>query len=128
MKQKENGFTLIEILAALVLFSIIFFPLGGLLVSESKLQRKYEDKQCAVQIAKSEIEKVKGCAWPVDDKSYQVEMAGHRWDVNTTVKKDSGMTVLGTEIIQPQYIAVKVSRENDTLVLADFAVLKETYK
>lgn len=128
LPQGNAGFTIVEILAALVLFSIICFPLAGLLVSESRLQGTYQAKCYAVEIARSEMEKVKGCRRPLENRSYQVEMAGRRWDVERRVEKDSGMLVMDAQIVEPQFITITVSRETDTLDLADFRIMQEVYR
>jgi len=144
----SRGFTMIEILVALLLFSIILLPLTSLLVADSKFEKKYEQKQVALLVAKNELEKAKRTYRKVDNNQYQVTMAGRVWNVELQVKESERVTVQGTvqaprplgmplasldsahapTVIAKQFITIKVSRDNDSTVLAEFRVLKETYQ
>lgn len=43
----KSGFTVMEILVALFIFSIVLLPLTELLVADSKFEKKYEQKRVA---------------------------------------------------------------------------------
>ena len=148
----SRGFTVIEIMVALVIFSIVLLPLTTLLVADSKFENKYEQKQVALLVAKNELEKAKRSFKKIADEEYGVTMGGRLWNIELAVEKDEraqlhagkkGQTQQvspgGTQTqdqqaapepvaIVKQFVTVRVSRANDTNVLADLRVLKETYR
>jgi type II secretion system protein I len=142
----SRGFTVMEILVALFIFSIIVLPLAELLSADSKFEKKYEEKQVAMLVAKNELEKAKrSYKKPVND-TFQVTMAGKKWDIAIAVEEKELALVparktlqtgqLPTDSILPvkpetigkRFITVRVSRPSDTATLAEFRVMKETYK
>lgn len=148
----KSGFTVMEILVALFIFSIVLLPLTELLVADSKFEKKYEQKRVAMLVAKNELEKAKRQFKKLENEEYQVSMAGREWRVELKLEEkelavvpgqnarlmpqmDSGgikppgqpaLTV--TSAVAKQYITVRVSRSSDTNALAEFRVMKETYK
>jgi type II secretion system protein I len=148
----SRGFTVMEILVALFIFSLVFLPLTELLVADSKFEKKYEQKQVAMLVAKNELEKAKRCYKKSENSEYQVTMAGKSWNVELAVEEKELAQVPGQKAQQPQsittgeisasgqvkpsalstitkqFITVRVSRSPDTNALAEFRVLKETYK
>lgn len=147
-----RGFTVMEILVALFIFSIVFLPLTELLVADSKFEKKYEQKQVAMLVAKNELEKAKRCYKKTEDKEYQVTMAGKSWNVVIAVEEKELAKVPGQSVqqsqsitageipalgqvkpsalstIAKQFITVRVSPSSDTNALAEFRAMKETYR
>jgi type II secretion system protein I len=126
--RRDAGFTLVEILVALMIFSLVMLPLTALLVAESKFESKHEQKLVAMLVAKNEIEKAKGAAGIIADDEYTVEMAGRRWSVSRTVENSEVALSAAGRKEQYGYITIRVGRENDTVALADIRVMKETYR
>jgi type II secretion system protein I len=148
----RHGFTVMEILVALFIFSIVLLPLTELLVADSKFEKKYEQKRVAMLVAKNELEKAKRSFKKAENEEYQVSMAGREWNVGIRVEEKelalvpgqnarpiNEMTQGGTQTpgqpaptapsaIAKQFITVYVSRTSDTNTLAEFRVMKETYK
>lgn len=145
----KNGFTVMEILIALFLFSIVLLPLTELLVADSKFEKKYEQKRVAMLVAKNELEKAKRGFKKLKNEEYRVSMAGREWTVELTLEEkelalvpgqsarsiprtDSGgirLPVLqAPSAIAKQFITMRVSHPSDTNALAEFRVMKETYK
>ena len=124
----SKGFTLIEIMVALVIFSLVFLPLTAVLVAESKFEQKHEQKLVAMAVAKNEIETAKKTYVRLSDETYQIRMAGRVWDVQRTVE---GNEIAGRDSTLPKQlttVTVRVSREKDSASLAEIRVLKETYQ
>jgi type II secretion system protein I len=121
------GFTLVEILVSLVIFSLILLPLTAVLVAESKFGRSYEQKYTALIVAKNEIETAKKCFTRLSDEEYRVTMAGREWLVQRIVEEavNERDTVLP---FSPLAVTVRISRVKDAAVLAELRVLKETYQ
>jgi type II secretion system protein I len=124
----NRGFTLIEILVAMLIFSLVFLPLTAVLVAESKFERSYEQKHAALAIAKSEIEKAKRSFGKLEESEYRVRMAGKAWNVERSVDVGEGAILSDSSGVQLCTIRVRVSRDNDTQTLADLQVIKETYR
>ena len=124
----KRGFTLVEILVAMVIFSLVFLPLTAVLVAESKFEHSYEQKHVALAIAKNELERAKKTFAKLDNDEYQVRMMGKTWTVARTVDVGEGAILADSSRPQLCTIRIRVSREMDTAVLADFQVLKETYR
>ena len=124
----NRGFTLIEIMVALLVFSLIFLPLTAVLVAESKFERVYERKQVAMTIAKNEIEKAKRTFRQLSDEEYQTAMAGKLWSVERTVRRGEAAVLADSAKVPIDTILLRVRAESDTTVLAEFQVLKETYR
>jgi type II secretion system protein I len=124
----SRGFTLIEILVAMLIFSLVFLPLTAVLVAESKFERSYEQKLAALAIAKSEIEKAKRSFGKLEESEYRVRMAGKLWNVERTVDVGEGAILSDSSGLQLSTIRIRVARDNDTQTLADLQVLKETYR
>ena len=124
----KAGFTLIEILVSLMIFSLVMLPLTAVLVAESKFERSYEHKLVAMLVAKNEIEKTKAVPSFLEDEEYTVEMAGRRWIVSRTIENSEFALTGDTEKEQHGFINIRVGRENDTAALADLRVMKETYR
>lgn len=124
----NKGFTLIEIMVALVIFSLIFLPLTAVLVAESKFEQKHEQKLVAMAVAKNEIETAKKTYNRLADETYQVRMAGRTWNVQRTVE---GNEIAGRDSTLPKQlttVTIRISREKDTVSLAEIRVLRETYR
>jgi general secretion pathway protein I len=126
--RSDRGFTLVEILVALMIFSLVLLPLTAVLVSESKFERSYQRKLVAMLVAKNEMEKTKAASGFLEDGDYIVEMAGRRWNVSRTLENSEVTLTDGTVKGQHGFITIRVGRENDTAVLADLRVMKETYR
>ncbi len=124
---KRSGFTLIEVMVAIVLFALMVMPAAGILYAEGKLQRKYEEKSRAMLIAKSEIERWK--AWPGDlkDRAYDVPSHGRSLVVRLRVKTGEGALQFGTRFIRPEILIISVADDKDR-VLCELQVMRETYK
>jgi type II secretion system protein I len=148
-----RGFTVMEILVALFIFSIVLLPLTELLVADSKFEKSHEQKLTALLVAKNEVEKVKRTYKKIENGTYQVAMAGKQWNVALSVEEKERTLIPASSVtpVQPpqqrgmplpppssplpapstfmkRFITVTVSRANDTNVLAEFRVLGETYK
>jgi type II secretion system protein I len=147
-----RGFTVMEILVALFIFSIVLLPLTELLVADSKFEKKYEQKRVAMLVAKNELEKAKRRFKKLENEEYQVSMAGREWNVELQIEEKElalvpgqksrpiqevapgGIRASGQPALQApspiakQFITVRVSRLADTNALAEFRVMKETYK
>jgi len=130
IKRRGNrkGFTLVEILVALVLFSLIFLPLTSLFVAESKFEKKRGQKMTAMLVAKNELEKQKKTNGKNENGDYQVDMAGQHWNVYRTVETGEGAVVDTTTAIKKVIVTVRVTAERDTSTLAEFSVMRETYR
>ena len=125
--QKPSGFTLIEVLVAVVLFALMVMPAAGMLYAEGKLQRKYEEKSRAMLVAKSEIERWK--AWPgeLKDREYAVPSHGRSLSVRLRVEIGEGALQFGTSLIRPEILTISVASDNER-VLCELRVMRETYK
>ena len=117
-----------EILVALVLFSIIFLPLTGLLSAESKFEFKRERKMTALLVAKNELEKLIKVNGKSENGDYRVSMAGRIWNVYRTVETGEGAMKDSTEAVKKTMVTVRVTAERDTAMLAEFSVMRETYR
>ena len=124
----NKGFTLVEILVALVLFSIIFLPLTGLLSAESKFEQKREQKMTAILVAKNELEKLIKPDGKQENGDYQVAMAGRLWNVYRTVETGEGAITDSAKVFKRAMVTVRVTAEHDTAMLAEFSVMRETYR
>jgi len=124
----NHGFTLVEILVAIMIFSILLLPLTGVLIAESKFSERHERKITALLVAKNEIEKSKKTYSGQDNDEYTVTMDGRNWTVTRTFETEEGAIVDTLATIKKTFVTVRVTRENDTTRLAEFRVLKETYK
>ncbi len=125
--KKSPGFTLIEVVVAVVVFALMITPAIGVLYAEGKLQRKYQEKSRAMLIAKSEIERWK--AWPGDLKEFErpVVSNGRTWHVTLSVEPSEEALRIGRRIIRPEFITVSVVNENGN-ALAEFRVMREPYR
>ena len=124
----SRGFTLVEIMVAMTIFSLVFMPLVAVLVAESKFERSYERKQVALAVAKNEIESAKKSYRRLENEAYQVHNAGKLWRVERNVD-DSEVTVLPDSTrLGLSVVTVRVYGEKDTAPLADLRVLKEPYR
>jgi type II secretion system protein I len=128
MPMNNRGFTLVEILVAIVIFSILLLPLTGVLIADSKFEERHERKTVAILVAKNEIEKCKELFSDLEEKEYSVPMAGRIWNVSRTVETEEGAIIDTLTRVKKTFITVRVTRENDTVRLADFRVMRETYK
>lgn len=117
-----------EILVALVLFSLIFLPLTTLFVAESKFERKRGQKMTAMLVAKNELEKQKKINGKNENEDYQVTMAGQQWNVYRTVETGEAAAVDTAAAIKKVIATVRVTAERDTSTLAEFSVMRETYR
>ena len=122
------GFTLVEILVAIFIFSILLLPLTALLIAESKFAAKHEQKTIAMLVAKNEIETGKKAALAVESGEYTVTMGGKTWDVVRNVETGEGAAVDTSHLLKKTFVTVKVSRENDTVTLAEFRVMREVWR
>jgi type II secretion system protein I len=124
----DRGFTLVEILVAIMLFSILLLPLTGVLIAESKFEERYERKTTAMLVAKNEIVKSVKAFGDLEEKEYTVTMAGRVWNVSRSVETEEGAIIDTLSIIKKTFITVRVTRENDTVRLAEFRMMRETFK
>ena len=124
----SRGFTLIEIMAAMVIFSLVFMPLTAILVAESKLSNKSERKRVAMLVARNELEKIKRHWEEPKDEEYDVPMAGKQWRVKRVIDTEEKVKAKETATVQLCGITISVSAEKDTTTLAEFKVLRETYR
>ena len=124
----DRGFTLVEILVAILLFSILLLPMTGVLIAESKFEERHERKTMAMLVAKNEIEKCIKSSGVLEEKEYTVTMAGRVWNVSRSVETEEGAIVDTLSILKKTFITVRVTRDNDTVRLADFRVMRETYR
>lgn len=124
----SKGFTLIEIMVSLVIFSLVFLPLTAVLVAESKFEQKHEQKMVAMAVAKNEIETAKKTYVSLSDETYRVSMAGRTWNVQRIVEGKEVADTGRTWPIPLTAVTIRVSREKDTALLAEIRVLKETYR
>jgi type II secretion system protein I len=124
----KGGFTLIEIMVALVVFSLVFLPLTALLVAESKFEANYRRKQVALMVAKNEIEKCKRSFGATRDDGYTVVMAGKPWEVRRSVEECDPAAITDSTAIRRMFITVRVSRDRDTTALAELRVMREAYR
>jgi type II secretion system protein I len=124
----KRGFTLVEIIVAMTIFSLVFLPLVAVLVAESKFERSYERKQVALMVAKNEIELVKKQRRNVEADDYNVENAGRRWRVERSVDAAEASLMPDSAKLELCVVRIKVFGEKDTASLADLSVLKETYQ
>lgn len=124
----KRGFTLVEILVAIMLFSILLLPMTGVLIAESKFEERHERKTTAMLVAKNEIEKSLKTFGDLDEKEYTVTMAGRAWKVARSVETEEGAIIDTLSTIKKTLITVRVTRDNDTVRLAEFRVMRETYQ
>jgi type II secretion system protein I len=124
----DRGFTLVEILVAIMLFSILLLPLTGVLIAESKFEERYERKTTAMLVAKNEIVKSVKAFGDLEEKEYTVTMAGRVWNVSRSVETEEGAIIDTLSIIKKTFITVRVTRENDTVRLAEFRMMREMFK
>lgn len=124
----ERGFTLVEILVAIVIFSILLLPLTGVLIAESRFEERHERKTVAMLVAKNEIEKSKKAFGELEGNEYTVKLAGRVWNVSRTVETEEGAIIDTLSKVKKTFITVRVTRENDTVRLAEFRVMREMYK
>jgi type II secretion system protein I len=124
-----RGFTLVEVLVALFIFSVVFLPLTGVFVAESKFERAHERKMIALLVAKDEIEKNKGHYGKEGDEEYQVTMAGSVWNVRRSEENEElAAGADSSKLRKKSFITVSVAGEKDTACLAEFRVMRETYR
>ncbi|HRF87862.1 MAG TPA: type II secretion system minor pseudopilin GspI [Pseudomonadales bacterium] len=87
--RNQNGFTLIEIMVALVIFAVLSITLLTRLGGDIRSQQLLEEKTLASVVAEnvlSELRIKKDWSSVYASKS-TVEMAGKKWDVSTTVNE-----------------------------------------
>ncbi|MCU0608683.1 MAG: prepilin-type N-terminal cleavage/methylation domain-containing protein [Chitinispirillaceae bacterium] len=123
-----GGFTLIEIMVAMVVFSLVFLPLTAILVAESKLGAASERKRVAMLVARNELEIAKKTRLDLTDETYDVPMAGKTWRIQRIVENGEGISDKNEKVVQLTAVSVRVSEAHDTSALADFSVIRETYK
>jgi type II secretion system protein I len=123
-----RGFTLVEILVALFIFSMVFLPLTAVLTAESKFERLHERKMTALLVAKNELEKSKKRWGKETAEEYQVVMAGTVWNVARTVENAGDALADSAACYGKRFVTVRVGAEKDTATLAELRVVKETYR
>ena len=87
--RNQSGFTLIEIMVALVIFAVLSITLLTRLGGDIRSQQLLEEKTLASVVAEdvlSELRIKKDWSSVYASKS-TVEMAGKKWDVSTTVNE-----------------------------------------
>jgi type II secretion system protein I len=122
------GFTLVEILVAIFIFSILLLPLTALLIAESKFAAKHEQKIIAMLVAKNEIETGKKAVLAVESGEYTVTMRGKTWNVVRTVETGEGAAIDTSLVLKKTFVTVRVSKENDSVKLAEFRVMREIWR
>jgi type II secretion system protein I len=130
MIKNNKGFTIVEVLVALILFSLVSSALVLLLMSESKFRQKADDRLLAYAIAENHIEQIKGMDFILTEEnlSKEIEMSGKSWFVNTELI-DEQIVVRGSDyILRLQEMAVSVTKGNDTLPKATINFTRETYR
>jgi prepilin-type N-terminal cleavage/methylation domain-containing protein len=125
----NRAFTLVEIIVAIMIFSLLMLPLTALLIAESKFEKRHEQKTIAMMIAGNEIEKSKRVFGYCEEEEYTVTMAGLRWNIERIVETEEGAIVdTGSAAIKQSLVTIRVRREKDTGTLADLRVMRETYR
>ncbi|MBN1128442.1 MAG: prepilin-type N-terminal cleavage/methylation domain-containing protein [Chitinispirillaceae bacterium] len=124
----RSGFTLVEILVAIFIFSVLLLPLTALLIADSKFAAKHEQKVIAMLVAKNEMEKAKKMVGTLEEGDYAVTMADKAWNVSTKVETEEGALLDTFRMIKKTYVTIGVRRENDTVTLSEFRILRETWR
>ena len=105
--RNQKGFTLIEIMVALVIFSLLSVTLLVRLGGDIRSEQVLEEKTLASIVAENFLTelRIKKDWSSVNNDKLTVEMAGRKWDVTTTVKD--------TEVENLRRVDVRVVMAND---------------
>lgn len=81
MKDKKRGFTLLEVLVALAVFSVAAISLMKVSESQLRLSQRLEEKTFAHWVALNMITEMQGSQdWPsIGEQTGKVSMAGREW-------------------------------------------------
>jgi len=103
----QKGFTLIEIMVALVIFALLSVTLLVRLGGDIRSEQALEEKTLASIVAENVLTelRIKKDWSSVNNNKSTVEMAEKKWDVTTTVKD--------TEIEDLRQVDVRVTSAND---------------
>lgn len=124
----NRAFTLVEILVAIMIFSLLLLPLTGVLIAESRYRERYERKIVAMLVAKNELERSKKMYAQAEGDEYTVTMAGRVWNVTRTVVTGEGALLDSMQTVRQSLVTIGVTRENDTLKLAEFSMIREIWR
>ncbi len=106
-RSRCRGFTLIEIMVALVIFAVLSVTLLVRLGSDMRSEQALEEKMLASVVAENVLTelRIKKDWSAVNNNKSTVEMAGRKWDVATTVKD--------TEVENVRQVDVRVASAKD---------------
>lgn len=106
-RSRCRGFTLIEIMVALVIFAVLSVTLLVRLGSDMRSEQALEEKTLASVVAENVLTelRIKKDWSAVNNNKSTVEMAGRKWDVATTVKD--------TEVENVRQVDVRVASAKD---------------
>jgi Tfp pilus assembly protein PilV len=80
----ESGYTILEAMVAVLIISLLAFPLYKLLNTEKKLTTRSRDRASAYFLAAGEMEKLKALSLPTEDmldKEFQTNVNGKSFTV-----------------------------------------------
>ncbi|GMG88238.1 type II secretion system minor pseudopilin GspI [Biformimicrobium ophioploci] len=85
---RSAGFTLIEVLVALVIFSVIAVSLSQVMAESIRTQTSLEERLTANIVAEAAVDQVRVAApWPpVGQRTERVTLGGRDWQVTATVE------------------------------------------
>jgi prepilin-type N-terminal cleavage/methylation domain-containing protein len=127
---KDRGFSLLEVVVALVLILILVLPLAQVLSSQKRREASLKERETALEVARSSMEEFLASRYsPPDlkDDSTEVEASGMTWKVEWDVIDGKGEAepAQGTD---PLEVRVKVRLKDKPEVLAELVGLARTYR
>lgn len=96
----NNGFTLLEVLAALAIISIAIVALFSSLSQGTRLTSRVEERMIGNWVASNTITQTKSqTSWPqIGEENTDVEMAGRTWYVVQSVKQTDDENIRRIEV------------------------------
>lgn len=99
MKKKNNrtGFTLMEVLVAMVILAIIASIMLNVFANNTRQQAHLEDKTLATIVADNRLSEIYAGQSSASD---EVEMAGRKWRVATKISSQNGLKKIEVQVFE----------------------------
>lgn len=115
--QNERGFSLLGVLIAMVILSIVGLAMASMMARQRLDQALFAARLEACALAVGELEWIQASPWAdrqLESQTTIVQVGRRQWQISREVLTDQS----------PARVRVKVSRVNDRMVLADMTTLR----
>jgi prepilin-type N-terminal cleavage/methylation domain-containing protein len=112
-----KGFTLVEVMVSVLIFTIIMLSASSFFTSTQKNLRKSEKNEIAVRLANSKMEQIKSSLYDlIENNSENINIDGYRFNRYTTVISDDGYKVINVRVDNQIAIGAVTLAEFDTII------------